>query len=160
MISLTFPSRRRVTRAARRCLWRASPQSWAGKSGSRWSSRWESWLSSALRRCLNSWLIMIHDNNYSKLESIWWLISYDTFSNLNQYNIILSGFHCNSTGWFKRTKIKVNTTQFREQMNHQGCNRYKYFGSPNQIQNQIGLVLLVWPDTCDDTSQPCESDSN
>ena len=25
----------------------------------------------------------------------------------------------------------------------QGCDRYKYFGSPNQIQNQIRLVLLV-----------------
>ena len=27
--------------------------------------------------------------------------------------------------------------------------------SPNQIQVQIGLVLFVWPDTHDDTSQPC-----
>ena len=27
--------------------------------------------------------------------------------------------------------------------------------SPNQIQIQIGLVLLVWPDTRDDTLQPC-----
>ena len=38
--------------------------------------------------------------------------------------------------------------------------RYHYgkmanFVSPNQIQIQIGLVLLVRPDTCDDTSQPC-----
>ena len=31
--------------------------------------------------------------------------------------------------------------------------------SPNQIQIQIGLVLLVRPDTCDDTSQPCLSDA-
>ena len=29
------------------------------------------------------------------------------------------------------------------------------FVSPNQIQIQIGLVLLVRPDTRDDTSQPC-----
>ena len=29
----------------------------------------------------------------------------------------------------------------------QGCDRYKYFGSPNQIQNQIRLVLMVLPDT-------------
>ena len=29
----------------------------------------------------------------------------------------------------------------------QGCDRDKYFGSPNQIQNQIRLVLLVLPDT-------------
>ena len=29
--------------------------------------------------------------------------------------------------------------------------------SPNQIQIQIGLVLIVWPDTCDDTAQPCAS---
>ena len=29
------------------------------------------------------------------------------------------------------------------------------FVSPNQIQIQIGLVLLVWPDTRDDMSQPC-----
>ena len=29
------------------------------------------------------------------------------------------------------------------------------FVSPNQIQIQIGLVLLVRPDTHDDTSQPC-----
>ena len=28
------------------------------------------------------------------------------------------------------------------------------FVSPNQIQIQIGLVLLVRPDTCDDMSQP------
>ena len=28
------------------------------------------------------------------------------------------------------------------------------FVSPNQIQIQIGLVLLVWPDTRDDASQP------
>ena len=30
------------------------------------------------------------------------------------------------------------------------------FVSPNQIQIQIGLVLLVGPHTRDDTSQPCE----
>ena len=29
----------------------------------------------------------------------------------------------------------------------QGCDRYKYLGSPNQIQNQIRLVLLVLTDT-------------
>ena len=29
----------------------------------------------------------------------------------------------------------------------QGCDRYKYFGSPNQIQIQIRLVLLVLTDT-------------
>ena len=29
----------------------------------------------------------------------------------------------------------------------QGCYRYKYFGSPNQIQNQVRLVLLVLTDT-------------
>ena len=29
----------------------------------------------------------------------------------------------------------------------QGCDRYKYFGSPNQIQNQIRLVLLVLTNT-------------
>ena len=29
----------------------------------------------------------------------------------------------------------------------QGCDRYKYFGSPNKIQNQIRLVLLVLTDT-------------
>ena len=29
----------------------------------------------------------------------------------------------------------------------QGCNRYKYLGSPNQIQDQIRLVLLVLNDT-------------
>ena len=28
------------------------------------------------------------------------------------------------------------------------------FVSPNQVQLQIGLVILVRPDTCDDTSQP------
>ena len=39
--------------------------------------------------------------------------------------------------------------------NHkQGCDRYKDFVSPNQIQNQIGLVLFVRPDTRDDMSQP------
>ena len=31
--------------------------------------------------------------------------------------------------------------------NIQGCDRYKYFGSPNQIQNQIRLVLLILTDT-------------
>ena len=29
----------------------------------------------------------------------------------------------------------------------QGCDRYKYFGSQNQIQNQIRLVLLVLTDS-------------
>ena len=29
----------------------------------------------------------------------------------------------------------------------QGCDRNKYFGSPNQMQNQIRLVLLVLTDT-------------
>ena len=29
----------------------------------------------------------------------------------------------------------------------QGCDRYKYFGSPNLIKNQIRLVLLVLTDT-------------
>ena len=29
----------------------------------------------------------------------------------------------------------------------QGCDRYKYLGSPNQIQNQIRLILLVQTDT-------------
>ena len=29
----------------------------------------------------------------------------------------------------------------------QGCDRYKYYGSPNQIQNQIRLDLLVVIDT-------------
>ena len=32
------------------------------------------------------------------------------------------------------------------------------FVSPNQIQIQIGLVLLVRPDTCDNTSQPCHKE--
>ena len=31
------------------------------------------------------------------------------------------------------------------------------FVSPNQIQIQIGLVLMVRPDTRDNTSQPCDS---
>ena len=31
--------------------------------------------------------------------------------------------------------------------NRQGCDRYKYFGSLNPIQNQIRLVLLVLTDT-------------
>ena len=31
--------------------------------------------------------------------------------------------------------------------NRQGCDRYKYFGSPNQIQNHIRLDLLVLTDT-------------
>ena len=30
---------------------------------------------------------------------------------------------------------------------YQGCDRYKCFGSPNQIQNQIRLVFLVLTDT-------------
>ena len=32
-------------------------------------------------------------------------------------------------------------------MKAQGCDRYKYFGSLNQIKNQIRLVLLVLTDT-------------
>ena len=28
----------------------------------------------------------------------------------------------------------------------QGCDQYKYFGYPNQMQNQIRLVLLVLTD--------------
>jgi len=31
--------------------------------------------------------------------------------------------------------------------NRQGCDRYKDFGSPNPIQNQIWLVLLILTDT-------------
>ena len=86
-----------------------------------------------------------------------------------------------SVSRFKSSK-KWNHDTYR-----QGCDRCKYFGSPNKIQNQnrlvlllltdskiryhfmkmanfvspsqiqiqIGLVLLVRPDTCDDTSQPC-----
>ena len=34
-----------------------------------------------------------------------------------------------------------------KRINMQCCDRYKYFGSPNQIQDQITLVLLVLTDT-------------
>ena len=42
----------------------------------------------------------------------------------------------------------------------QGCDRYKEFVSPNQIQIQMGLDLLVRPDTRDDPSQPWEDQSD
>ena len=37
--------------------------------------------------------------------------------------------------------VLVTVAGHRSLAPHQGCDRYKYFGSPNQIRNQIRLVL-------------------
>ena len=51
-------------------------------------------------------------------------------------------FGCEAYFW----QVSVKTS-YTPQGYTQGCDRYNYFGSPNQIQNPIRLVLLVLTDT-------------
>ena len=58
--------------------------------------------------------------------------------------LALGWWHCTVwVGWMSRRKWK-NGPHLPVQPVHpivQGCDQYKYFGSPNQIPNQIRLVL-------------------
>ena len=66
---------------------------------------------------------------------------------LFMHSLTTRNMHANPLHTVFGVQAKKVLEESRQVGKIQGCDRYKDFGSPNQIQNQIGLVLLVLTDT-------------